>query len=197
MKKLRPHRNSQGFTLLEAMMAMGILSIGLLAMTSSMGILFASDSRLDLVDVRDEILSQFRRGTLSSDMLRTSALVGPNDFLKKCLIDSILCDSTEAFPITIYSAGGLRKISGPPSAPERYRRDGAVCNDPSANNEKCPFEVVTEFRPQCRPDLSVTLEPPDTCAGDPEFIEIFYSIKTRQVKVGKLSDFKGSVIIEI
>lgn len=196
MRRLFRHLkiHSAGFSLIEVMIASGLLSFGLLTVSVAIEYMNRYDRQLEFLDSRDELLNLLKRYGSNVRSLAASANFTENTDLKRCL-DGIVCNSQEPLPFTLYmpnSTGPEGRISGTPTSPVRYTIRGLPCAV-TASVQQCPLEVFTEFRPQCKPDTAATLYPQEVCASVPDFIEIFYTI---QQSPNYKSGSKGSIALK-
>jgi prepilin-type N-terminal cleavage/methylation domain-containing protein len=201
---------NEGMTLTELMVAMGVSSIVGLTAAAAMIELARTQASLDVIITRDSILQELRVGASSKKILERSKDRPQNIRLKECLdpADGVNCQGFQEFPVKLYdapsTATGALPISGNESEPQRYTVRGVRCSPELAlNADRCPIQVSTFFRAQCKVDPNVSFLPPNTCAAIPDFIEVFYKIeqvpgaKLGEAELGLLQKIEGSIVVPL
>lgn len=158
-------RNLRGFTLVELLIAAGILAI--LAIVSSQ---FFVNLQLNQQQTRaqvsrEQIRNELERiaGTVSAIKLSrdkrdaSGSLINPQ--FSNCFNivgGNPTCLSASKQPFTLFTSQG-EQISGPEGGnPFRLTIDGVPCGVGSEASTQCPFEVSTNFTPDCGGAISCT-----------------------------------------
>ena len=144
--------HGSGFTLVEAM-----IGIGLLAIFVALSVRFYGKQKVSLernqarVSMYNDV--KFFENLLSSPgILAISAFQAGNNALLRCLQvaggNCLELPANTWEPFELFEPETARRISGRPNAPIAYDKFGRECD---ANTLRCAYSISTEFRPRCFP----------------------------------------------
>jgi prepilin-type N-terminal cleavage/methylation domain-containing protein len=204
---MRTPQNSRGFTLMEVMLALALISIFAIMAMNYSSILNRQSSLARSGSTKNRILSgvrdlaglpaALRMSMRASD--ETGAAVNPD--LLACAGGNPMnhCDSDKLYSLTLYSPIiqraadgsilGVSKLTAPfgdaTAQPVRIDTFGAPC---TVASPECPLLVYTSFKAQCGPPpapavapspVTIQLVPQGTCTVA-DVIEVTYYVKLDQ-----------------
>lgn len=163
-----PFINQRGLSLLEVMVAAGVVGVFALVMISYSNVVQISTGLARSMSTRDRILSGVRGVAGMPAALRNSmrasradgSIVNPELLACAGGNPANSCDDGKVYPLTLYSplimmnsAGqpiGIQAITSPfgTANPMRFDNFGVYCQ---TANQGCALLVYTSFRPKCGP----------------------------------------------
>jgi hypothetical protein len=208
--KLKLIRNRKGFQLLDVVASLGLSSLTAVFMQSYLLMQNTELQKTQRAATRETLVEMIKLNTNMINIRRTASSPLNHD-LNNCLINNQLCKSLELKPFILFSLNSdlqnqFAAISGTEQSPQLYDASGTPCAVGS-KEKRCIYEVTTNYRVQCKPDLSTTFQPATTCMANPvagaqgiELVEIFYRVRPTdvakaEVMKGQWQEFEGSIII--
>jgi prepilin-type N-terminal cleavage/methylation domain-containing protein len=164
-----------GYTLIEILIAMVILSVTSMAVFTLISIVNTRSTYLLALETRDTIQMEIMRTLADDKAITKTRSKDPifNNCFRLAKPDRGCTGQTEV-GIALYSPSGNR-IAGPPSAPAFYTMSGMPCS-PQGSTNRCPIQVTTTVRAQALPKWQNNqLE----ATGDFffELVEVRYTVK--------------------
>lgn len=180
-----------GFTLVEAVISIGLLGVfGLLAASTSRLLEFSK--RISSISrTRDQLLALTRQTASNYDSLHVSLQKPGNEGFRACVCGGGLCTSGREAPLLLFDSNGIQQT------PAYFDPSGLPC-DPASPN--CILEVSTAFMAECMPQLpNANPTPPYTCSNPAEFVEIIYTIQQNPASLAAghfIKPFSGGAFIQ-
>jgi hypothetical protein len=208
-----------GFLLLEAVVTVGILASLILFALYQSNMAFGSMQKQRSSASRDKIVSTVERYAMLLSGLRNSLLHTANADLSLCTtpiysfvpfvhgdcVNGVLRPLQLYGPVVKFDADGAvdavtsSAISDGPGHPGLFNSWGEPCGPGMPSSSLCPFEVTTEWKPQCPLDSATSL--PALVCDVAEIIEIKYSIAVAKgvtdPSFAHFSKVTGSVAVQV
>ncbi|MCM2282698.1 MAG: prepilin-type N-terminal cleavage/methylation domain-containing protein [Bdellovibrionaceae bacterium] len=177
-------KNKAGFSLVELMIGVGLLSLVALGIAGTASSYFKSMGQMRLTSARMEIIRQIRSASHNPIALANSKTL--ETALGPCLSFTLggpTCLSKDSggqllnVPFTLTSElGATDIIAGPEAAvsghqPVYYDKDGRRCTDPSVPADQCPLQAIVSYSAHCQSGEAA-------CQGA-DALSIFYIVKRR------------------
>lgn len=142
--------NKHGFSLIEVMITVGILSIIALGTATMFSNMLKSQKDIRAMSNRDYVVELVKHFAGSPAAIARSATEAGNADLNRCLgVSGGTCTgNTLINTFTLYDSAGT-PIAGPSTAPIRYTIEGARCPGPASVD--CPLEAIVWIVPVCSP----------------------------------------------
>lgn len=160
-----------GFTLIEVLLATGLLGLLVIAIAAATVTLMKELRRSTLIQTRNQIVNQLRVAATDVRSVAMTMSKPENRELYNCVCGVDTCANIQQpfVAVSLYDAAGQLQ------SPAFYDEAGMPC---SPTQENCLIRVETTFFAQCMPQFTTANQnPPQTCNGTAaEFIAVMYKV---------------------
>lgn len=139
MKKIiQKHRRESGFTLVETVIALGVLLLVGAAVVPRFRMIERSMNRMSARQNAATLESELRSVLSDERNMKYSATKSGNSAIQSCIVDKKNCTHKATYPISVYAVGQTKPIAGPDVF---YKRSGERCYTAGCG----PISVTTEI----------------------------------------------------